>query len=561
MRTEYRVLSTRYCLAAVLLVALAVRASADGSVARGAQSPGGHGPAARVAPGGDTRDVLLLLDSGPLHLRFHVMFGSRSLAEAREQYVERLIKELDVDGDGRVSRKESQPSPLFNARRRFTDNPFLAQLDENKMLSRREIEQEVERVGGETVAYRQDDSAAENDLAVFKLLDADGSGRIEPDEMHTAAGRLAELDQDRDQCISFNEFLPQPDPMAAMALPDAMSEEPARPEPTLSTLLRDTREPLLPSRLVRTYDKDGDGRLSGAELGWNAERVRALDANADGALTSRELAQLARAPVDLELAVELSGASDGESQSAPALRVISSAADRHVPAPREDLVRLVFGDTQVTFSFRQLDPIESAVENALRTFNQIDLDANGYIDRTEITDRYRFERYLFEAIDRDGDQKIFGDEMREYVSARAEPATTSCQVNVYDTGQGFFQMLDASGDGRISIRELRTIDGRLAEQAPAGQALAPRDMGRHLHIEFVRGSYQLFGPSERMVVQGPTFIQRPPVGPIWFQRMDRNSDGDLTWDEFLGPREVFHRLDADQDGLIDHVESERADEL
>jgi Ca2+-binding EF-hand superfamily protein len=512
-------------------------------------------------PAGEIRDMLLLLDSGPLHLRIHVALEGRSLRQARDAYVERLIAGLDGDGDGSVSRKETQPSPLFNARRRFTDNPFLAQLDEDQTLSRREIEQEVERVGGETVAYRQDDSAAENDLGVFKLLDADGSGRIEPREMRTAAGRIADLDRDRDQCIDFGEFLPEPEPVANIAaVARPVDEEATRPEPTFATLLRDVREPLLPRRVVRMYDKNGDGRLSGGELGWNRERMQALDADRDGQLTSRELARLADSPVDLELAVELAGpAASGRAR--PALTVVSSAADRQAPAPRQDLVRLEFGNTQVTFSFRHLDPIESAVENAMRTFNQIDLDANGYIDRTEIAERYRFERYLFDAIDRDSDEKIFGDEMRGYVSVRAEPATTSCQVNVYDTGQGFFQMLDASGDGRISIRELRTIEERLAENAPAGQPLTPRDAGRHLHIEFVRGSYQLFGASERMAVQGPTFIQRPAVGPVWFQRMDRNSDGDLTWDEFLGPREVFHKLDADQDGLIDHVEAERAEEL
>jgi hypothetical protein len=52
-----------------------------------------------------------------------------------------------------------------------------------------------------------------------------------------------------------------------------------------------------------------------------------------------------------------------------------------------------------------------------------------------------------------------------------------------------------------------------------------------------------------------SFEQREPIGPTWFQRMDRNNDGDLTWNEFLGPREVFHRIDKDGDGLIDPQEA------
>jgi hypothetical protein len=37
--------------------------------------------------------------------------------------------------------------------------------------------------------------------------------------------------------------------------------------------------------------------------------------------------------------------------------------------------------------------------------------------------------------------------------------------------------------------------------------------------------------------------------------MDRNGDGDLVWSEFLGPRDIFHQLDADHDGLIDPLEA------
>jgi hypothetical protein len=43
--------------------------------------------------------------------------------------------------------------------------------------------------------------------------------------------------------------------------------------------------------------------------------------------------------------------------------------------------------------------------------------------------------------------------------------------------------------------------------------------------------------------------------------MDRNSDGDLTFNEFLGHLEDFHTLDVDGDGLIDFKEAERASEL
>ena len=104
------------------------------------------------------------------------------------------------------------------------------------------------------------------------------------------------------------------------------------------------------------------------------------------------------------------------------------------------------------------------------------------------------------------------------------------------------------------------MEQALLSLSRGGNVVRPDDTGRHYRLELVRGSFQLFGRSERMVSQSNGFLRPPSLGPIWFQRMDRNGDGDLTWKEFLGPREVFHQLDADHDGLIDPVEAMKAKE-
>src|SRR5262249_58584759 len=98
---------------------------------------------------------------------------------------------------------------------------------------------------------------------------------------------------------------------------------------------------------------------------------------------------------------------------------------------------------------------------------------------------------------------------------------------------------------------------------PGHVSLRPTDPPRRLHLEVIRGSFQLFGTGALGESTVPRVVAqaRAPVGPIWFQRMDRNNDGDLTWKEFLGPRHVFEELDTDHDGLISPEEAERAEIL
>lgn len=509
--------------------------------------------------------VILMLDDGPIHARFGIALDGQPVESHREQFLSDLVEELDRDGDKRLSTEEANRSYILRRKisegtRRFIKKRNLAALTS---LAPAKIDTMFKQVAGQPVIFRQVNDSFISDEYIFGLIDEDGSGIIDSVEMTSLANRFLNRDADGDDCIGFDELQPPPvddgaDGDLLLGISRTTAPEEILSHAVFSELLRPASDRHLPQRMVNQYDRNGDGKLSPKELNWAPDRLKPIDANQDGELSRSELSRIAVTSVDIDLNVDVAPISAAQ----PIFRVASETGKRLTRTERPGCANLLLPEATVTLSYRHVDTLPEALENARLKFNALDADVNGYLEKEELNGEPLFQRELFDQMDTDDDAKVFGEEIDSYVLERARVKSMSCQVAMYDTGNGFFQALDHNNDGRISVRERRTsAEAMQSLERDATPGISKDEPVRSYHIEFSRGSFLLFQGGQEIARNSIAFNTQVSVGPAWFTGSDRNNDGDLTWGEFLGHREDFHFLDLDQDGLIDPIEALRAEEL
>jgi Ca2+-binding EF-hand superfamily protein len=219
--------------------------------------------------------------------------------------------------------------------------------------------------------------------------------------------------------------------------------------------------------------------------------------------------------------------------------------------------------------------------NFQELFLQLDANGDRVIDRGEVPDsgRAAFETLLKNG-DTNKDGRLDQDEYRSLLSALRDAAgslsSRFAELDKNGDGKlsrdefagppGLFGRLDADGDGTISKDE--------AARAPAGpggalfadriRAMDKNGDGKVSRDEFI-GPPQLFdrldtnkdgaiGPEDRP--GGPDGV--PGAGAAGgmprFPALDKNGDGKLGKDEFEGPPRLFDRLDANSDGYLTPAE-------
>ncbi len=485
----------------------------------------------------DVQDVVFLGENPPLLIRLHVRIDGRPYQavgrEAWDDYVRALFRQLDQNGDGFLSEAEAQRIPppqmasggsmgrptnvAFNVR--VVDDNGDGKIDLPELLAYfREYGQAGLRVSRPNPASAM--PPAVND-ALFRLLDKDRDGRLSARELESAEAVLMPRDTDGDGLIAPAELVP------------GLTQTP----PVPGGVIRPGMAAASPARSPFVFLGQGD-----------AER-----------------AKYARRRPDLELIVRLGELRPGEARLEVAA---GSPAKSRVLVERSDEGTLLLrGDTthiELRANEGRPMPVPRLRSLYLARFRAADVGKKGYLTFKE-AQAAGFFPGQFALLDQNGDGRLTEKELVTYLdevqSRQAKALTSGVAVKVSEEGRGLFELLDRNRDGKLGLREIRGAAGLLDRLGRKGD-LTPTDLPRsyQVAIGLYQAGFERFGGRGTFTPRGTPLLTLNGCPPhlVWFEKMDRNHDGDVSPQEFLGSREDFRRLDANGDGLISLDEALRA---
>src|SRR5262249_13792240 len=109
----------------------------------------------------------------------------------------------------------------------------------------------------------------------------------------------------------------------------------------------------------------------------------------------------------------------------------------------------------------------------LQQFDSIVDKKKGYVDVKQEKDNMMmpFLFYIFPQADRNGDGKLTRKELEAFLDLMGQGSGAFVTVQVNDQGRSLYNVIDANGDGNLSIREMRTAWQRVKPLCKDGKAL------------------------------------------------------------------------------------------
>ncbi|PHS05338.1 MAG: hypothetical protein COA78_15420 [Blastopirellula sp.] len=519
-------------------------------------------------PRPNAQRLLVLLAEGPMLMDVFLWIDGEPYEQALTALIDHIVAEGDTDGDGISTWDELADNPKVKygqfgnvsfekpmERKRLID---LYDTNRNGRVDASEVPRMVTRNRGRSQAFSVTRSyytgkTSRTDSYMRKLLDADSDGVISTAEMQQASQNIFKLDVDDDEIVSQQELLPA-DQLMANNRP-GMRQRRGPGQPGVFLINENTQWNQLIFSLEGIYSF---GAPLQPEIFSPDNVIGKLDDNKNQFVTMKELEQLTTLTTSHQLEIrlgelvenqtKLNWISSTDPETSNKMDVVKKAGALILSGSQDQLSITIRDDVVAGSSTQQLDFL----------FQQYDGDKNNYLEADEYPEQGNPLRLSFAAIDADGDEKLYKEEITAAMKIR--DWSTRCQIRLQGVGQqdALFASVDLNADGRLSAREVAQLSQSLAsfDKNQNGQVEfdeLPASSG----IQFYRGSddnVNFAVPNVAMTPVDPA--SEEPGRPQWHRSMDYNRDGDVSPREFLGNPDQFKKLDVDQDGFISSAEVE-----
>lgn len=268
---------------------------------------------------------------------------------------------------------------------------------------------------------------------------------------------------------------------------------------------------------IKTYDKNGDGKVSLKEYDGDRETFYRYDRDRDGVITDKELSKEGQANSDLIKTFDRNANNVVERNEFPGTPEDFNRYDQN----KDGVISL-----QEAQSVTAGGALGGPGGSDKTPFDQADKDGDGFLSKKEI----RLTKKEFKQFDTDKDNRIGREEFLEVTKARQEKQEATAAKNRGgktrpQNANEFMARWDKNHDDVLVQDEL---DGGVRYLFP-----------------------QIDSDEDRKVTKTEVeryFRVQAALG--FMEKYDLNGDGIVTREEFSGPEILFERCDFNQDGII-----------
>jgi EF hand len=505
----------------------------------------------------------LLTAAGPVVVQVTLTIDGQPFRIGREKLVADMIAAADTDKDGQTTWTEALSTARFTLGRlgNLPDQvreSMIRSFDKNanKLVESDEARQFLAQYQGATLSLG--DGSGSYRLLVggmllpaplgqpdlLKLLDTDSSKSLDGQELAAATARLKSRDADDNDVLDAAEISGAP--TGNLVRVGTFGGPTQTPSGVL--LLGPTSTPATILAALRQKYASGRGKVTADCFPQVPQLFAALDKDGNGELDAGEASKMNDVGPHVELTVDLATQKAGAGLRMSSLTSEISSAD-----DGRNKKTLELSGVRISLAANAAAPPAQNYDSIAKSFlMRYDSNGNGYLEKSELPGNQ------FDLYDDNGDGKAYPDEIAAGYARQYAPQLTQVVVNVVQQGNSLFQTLDANGDGKLGLREMRAAAERLAAlDKDDDQIIGGNEIPEAVSVSFALGSVP--GNIVERPVGVPTLAGRAVnTGPEWFTRMDRNGDGDVTLKEFLGSEDDFKRLDTSGDGLLDPQEARAA---